>query len=67
MTPAERNMAKADAPSPYPRITPVLLCDRVRFRGTVEQITGHKLRAYMSTIDTRADVAAEFFYLEPGS
>jgi uncharacterized protein YbcI len=35
------------------------------FVGTVEQITGRKVRAFVSGIDTKHDVACELFYLEP--
>jgi uncharacterized protein YbcI len=35
------------------------------FIGTVEQITGRKVRAFVSGIDTKRDVASELFYLEP--
>jgi len=35
------------------------------FVGTVEQITGRKVRAFVSGMDTRQDVASELFYLEP--
>jgi len=34
------------------------------FVGTVERITGRKVRAFVSGIDTRRDVASELFYLE---
>jgi uncharacterized protein YbcI len=36
-----------------------------QFIGTVEQITGRKVRAFVSGIDTKRDVSAELFYLEP--
>ena len=36
-----------------------------QFVGTVEQITGRKVRAFVSGIDTNRDVSAELFYLEP--
>jgi hypothetical protein len=35
------------------------------FIGTVEQITGRKVRAFVSGIDTHQDVSSEVFYLEP--
>jgi uncharacterized protein YbcI len=35
------------------------------FRGTVEQITGRKVSAFVSGIDTAEDVSSEVFYLEP--
>jgi uncharacterized protein YbcI len=34
------------------------------FVGAVEQITGRKVRAFVSGMDTRRDVASELFYLE---
>jgi uncharacterized protein YbcI len=35
------------------------------FVRAVEQITGRKVRAFVSGMDTRQDVASELFYLEP--
>jgi uncharacterized protein YbcI len=35
------------------------------FVGTVEEITGRKVRAFVSGMDTRNDVSSELFYLEP--
>jgi uncharacterized protein YbcI len=35
------------------------------FVGIVEQITGRKVRAFVSGMDTKNDVASELFYLEP--
>jgi len=35
------------------------------FVATVERISGRKVRAFVSGMDTRRDVAAELFYLEP--
>jgi uncharacterized protein YbcI len=35
------------------------------FVGNVERITGRKVRAFVSGMDTRKDVASELFYLEP--
>jgi uncharacterized protein YbcI len=35
------------------------------FVGAVEDITGRKVRAFVSGIDARRDVASELFYLEP--
>jgi uncharacterized protein YbcI len=35
------------------------------FVETVERITGRKVRAFVSGMDTRRDVASELFYLEP--
>jgi len=38
-----------------------------QFVKTVEQITGRKVRAFVSGLDTKRDMAAELFYLEPRS
>jgi uncharacterized protein YbcI len=35
------------------------------FVGIVEEITGRKVRAFVSGMDTKRDVASELFYLEP--
>jgi uncharacterized protein YbcI len=35
------------------------------FRESVEQITGRKVIAFVSGIDTERDVSSEVFYLEP--
>jgi uncharacterized protein YbcI len=35
------------------------------FIGTVEEITGRKVRAFVSGMDSDNDVASEVFYLEP--
>jgi hypothetical protein len=35
------------------------------FVGAVEEITGRRVRAFVSGIDTKRDVASELFYLEP--
>ena len=35
------------------------------FVRTVEEITGRKVRAFVSGMDTRQDLASEVFYLEP--
>jgi uncharacterized protein YbcI len=35
------------------------------FVGIVERITGRKVRAFVSGMDTKRDVACELFYLEP--
>ena len=38
-----------------------------QFVKTVEQITGRTVRAFVSGLDTKRDMAAELFYLEPRS
>ena len=35
------------------------------FRETVEQITGRKVRAFVSGVDAEHDVSSELFYFEP--
>jgi uncharacterized protein YbcI len=35
------------------------------FKETVEQITGRKVRAFVSGVDTERDISSELFYLEP--
>jgi uncharacterized protein YbcI len=35
------------------------------FTEVIERITGRKVRAFVSGIDTRRDVSSEVFYLEP--
>jgi hypothetical protein len=35
------------------------------FVGVVERITGRKVRAFVSGMDTKRDVASELFYLVP--
>jgi len=37
------------------------------FRGTVEQITGRRVRGFMSATDTAQDLSCEIFYLEPAA
>jgi uncharacterized protein YbcI len=37
------------------------------FREAVERITGRKVWAFVSGIDTQQDVSSEVFYLEPSS
>jgi uncharacterized protein YbcI len=36
-----------------------------KFCGTIERVLGRKVRAFVSGIDTKEDVSAELFYLEP--
>jgi uncharacterized protein YbcI len=66
LTPAERTMAELGE---HQRLRDVrLLFQYAReqdFRETVERLTGRRVRAFVSGMDTREDVAAEIFYLEP--
>jgi uncharacterized protein YbcI len=36
------------------------------FRDSVERVTGRRVRAFVSGVDTKQDVSAEVFYMEPG-
>jgi uncharacterized protein YbcI len=64
--PAEANMAKMGE---HNRLRDVRMwfqhVSEDEFVGAVEEITGRKVRAFVSGMDTKQDVAAEVFYLEP--
>ncbi len=66
LTPAERNLVELDE---HQRLRDVRMffqrASESDFRGAIEDITGRKVRAFVSGIDTREDVSAEVFYLEP--
>jgi uncharacterized protein YbcI len=66
MTPAEANMAKLGEHS---KLRDVRMwfqhVSEEHFTSTVEEITGRKVRAFISGMDVENDVAAEVFYLEP--
>jgi uncharacterized protein YbcI len=68
LTPAERNLA---AMGEHQRLRDVRLffqhASEHKFREAVEQITGRKVRAFVSGMDTSQDVATEVFYFEPES
>jgi len=68
LTPAERRMA---AMGEHQRLRDTRMffqyASVVEFTGAVEQITGRKVRAFVSGIDTEHDVSSEVFYLEPAS
>jgi uncharacterized protein YbcI len=68
LTPAERNMV---AMGEHQRLRDIRMffqyATEAKFCETVEQITGRKVRAFVSGIDTRRDVSSEVFYLEPSS
>jgi uncharacterized protein YbcI len=65
LTPAERRMADLGADQQV-RETRMFFQHATEdgFRASVEQITGRKVRAFVSGIDTGKDVSAEVFYLE---
>ncbi len=66
LTPAEKNMV---ALGEHQRLRDTRMffqhASDQQFIGTVEEITGRKVRAFVSGIDTHEDVASEVFYLEP--
>ena len=66
LTPAERSMREMGE---HQRLEETRLFFQRASRGdfieTVEQITGRKVRAFVSGMDSEHDVATELFYLEP--
>jgi uncharacterized protein YbcI len=66
LTRAEKNMVALDE---HQRLRDVRMffqhASDKEFKGTVEEITGRKVRAFVSGIDTQQDVSCEVFYLEP--
>jgi uncharacterized protein YbcI len=66
LTPAERNMIALDEHQRVREIRMFFQHAAERdFVDAVEQITGRKVRAFVSGIDTTQDVSSEVFYLEP--
>ena len=66
LTPAERRMAEMGE---HPRLRDIRMffqyASQKEFTEAVERITGRKVRAFVSGIDTEKDVSSEVFYLEP--
>ena len=66
LTPAERNMVVLGE---HQRLREIRMffqhASEQEFKGAVEEITGRKVWAFVSGIDTRHDVSSEVFYLEP--
>jgi uncharacterized protein YbcI len=66
LTPAERSMASMGE---HQRLRDVrLFFQHAReqdFREAVERVTKRKVRGFVSGMDTKQDIAAELFYLEP--
>ena len=66
LTPAERNMLDLGE---HQRVREIRMffqhASEAEFTGTVEEITGRKVWAFVSGIDTGQDVSSEVFYLEP--
>jgi uncharacterized protein YbcI len=65
-TPAERKMVEA---GDLQRLRELRMyfqhSSEPEFVGAVEQITGRKVRGFVSGIDAKQDIATEVFYLEP--
>jgi uncharacterized protein YbcI len=66
LTPAERSMLALDE---HQRVREIRMffqhASEHEFAQTVEDITGRKVCAFVSGMDTQQDVSAEVFYLEP--
>jgi uncharacterized protein YbcI len=66
LTAAERNMVALDE---HQRVREIRLffqhASERDFTEAVEQITGRKVRAFVSGTDTNQDISSEVFYLEP--
>ena len=66
LTPAEQNMIDLGEDQRVREIRMFFQhASDAEFTGTVEQITGRKVQAFVSGMDTDKDVATEVFYLEP--
>ncbi len=65
-TPAERNLVQMNE---HQRLRDTRLffqyASAPEFTEVVERLTGRRVRAFVSGIDTMKDVSAEIFYLEP--
>ena len=68
LTPAERNLV---AMGEHQRLRDTRMFFQYatvdEFVGAIEQITGRRVRAFVSGIDAEKDVSAELFYLEPAA
>jgi uncharacterized protein YbcI len=66
LTAAERSMVALDE---HQRVREIRMffqhASERDFTEAVEQITGRKVRAFVSGTDTHSDVSSEVFYLEP--
>ena len=66
LTPAEKSLV---AMGEHQRLRDVRMffqyASEEEFCASVEEITGRKIWAFVSGIDTRKDVSCEIFYLEP--
>jgi uncharacterized protein YbcI len=68
LTPAERKMLELDE---HQRVREIRMffqhASGAEFVGAVEEITGRKVLAFVSGMDTDRDVSSEVFYLEPSA
>jgi uncharacterized protein YbcI len=66
LTPVERSLTTIDQ---HQRLRDLRMLFQYaaedKFRGAVEEITGRKVIAFISGLDTHADVASELFVFEP--
>jgi uncharacterized protein YbcI len=66
LTAAERNMLDLGE---HQRVREIRMffqhASEAEFTGTVEEITGRKVWAFVSGVDTGRDVSSEIFYFEP--
>jgi uncharacterized protein YbcI len=66
LTAAERNMVELGEDQRVREIRTFFQhASEAEFTGTVEEITGRKVWAFVSGMDTTRDMASEVFYLEP--
>jgi uncharacterized protein YbcI len=66
LTAAERNMVELGEDQRVREIRMFFqYASEAEFTGTVEEITGRKVWAFVSGMDTARDMASEVFYLEP--
>jgi uncharacterized protein YbcI len=66
LTAAERNMVELGEDQRVREIRMFFQhASEAEFTGTVEEITGRKVWAFVSGMDTTRDMASEVFYLEP--
>jgi uncharacterized protein YbcI len=68
LTPAERKLVEMGE---HQRLRDTRMyfqhATEAKFRETIERLLGRRVRAFISGIDTRADVSSEVFHLEGGT
>jgi uncharacterized protein YbcI len=66
MTPAEQSLAQMGEHQRLRDVRLFFQSARAQdFRDAIERLTGRRVRAFVSGMDTEQDVATEVFYLEP--